>query len=94
MNYTSNVVTDKFDAVPEPLISSTCATPVDGFFTPAPYRGAFEAGKKSWLSEWAILNVLAATTGIVDCPTDVNGDGTTNNADFLQLLGEFNQSCD
>ena len=93
MNYTTNVVTDKFDAVPEPLIASTCATPVDGFFTSAAYRGAFEAGKKSWLSEWAILNVLAATTGIVNCPTDVNGDGTTNNADFLQLLGQFNQSC-
>jgi hypothetical protein len=40
------------------------------------------------------LNVINVTSGIVPCPTDVNEDGTTNNTDFLQLLGEFNQSCD
>ena len=42
---------------------------------------------------WYYSNISAATNGLVPCPTDVNGDGTTNNADFLQLLGEFNQSC-
>ncbi len=94
MTYATNVVTDKYDAVPEPLVATTCSSPVDGFFTPAAFRGAFEAGKKSWLSDWAILNIINATSGIVPCPTDVNSDGTTNNADFLQLLGEFNQSCD
>jgi len=93
MNYTTNAVADKYDAVPD-LVATTCAAPSDGFFTPANYRGAFEPGKKSWLSDWAILNIINTTSGIVPCPTDVNTDGVTNNADFLQLLGEFNQSCD
>jgi hypothetical protein len=95
MNFAANTVTggDKYDAVPDAQ-STTCTPPADGFFTPAPYRGAFEAGKKSWLSDWTILNLINATNGIVPCPTDVNADGVTNNADFLQLLGEFGQSCD
>ncbi len=93
MDYATNAVTDKYDAVPD-LVATTCAAPVDGFYTAANYRGAFEPGKKSWLSDWAILNIVNATSGIVACPTDVNTDGVTNNADFLQLLGEFNQSCD
>lgn len=94
MNTADNSVTDKYDAVPEPVITTNCSAPNNGFFTPAAYRGAFEAGKKSWLSDWAILNVINATQGIVPCPTDINLDGTTNNADFLILLGEFGQSCD
>lgn len=93
MDYATNAITDKYDAVPD-LIATTCVAPVDGFYTAANYRGAFEPGKKSWLSDWAILNIVSATSGIVPCPTDVNTDGVTNNADFLQLLGEFNQSCD
>ncbi|MEE2906733.1 MAG: hypothetical protein VX527_02770 [Planctomycetota bacterium] len=28
-----------------------------------------------------------------DCPSDVNGDGTTNVDDLLQLLGEFGTDC-
>jgi hypothetical protein len=93
MNFAANTVTDTYDAVPN-AVSTTCTPPADGFFTPAPYRGAFEAGKKSWLSEWTMLNIINATQGIVPCPTDVNVDGVTNNADFLILLGEFGQSCD
>jgi hypothetical protein len=93
MDYTANTVSDKYDAIPD-LVATTCSTPSNGFFTAANYRGAFEPGKKSWLSDWAILNIISATSGIVPCPTDVNTDGVTNNADFLQLLGEFNQSCD
>jgi hypothetical protein len=93
MDYATNAITDKYDAVPD-LVATTCAAPSDGFFSQANFRGAFEPGKKSWLSDWAILNIVNATSGIVPCPTDVNTDGVTNNADFLQLLGEFNQSCD
>lgn len=94
MNTTTNAVTDKYDATPEPAVSTTCNPPANGFFTAAPYRGAFEAGKKSWLSDWTIQNIIAVTSGVVPCPTDINTDGITNNQDFLLLLGEFNQSCD
>ena len=30
---------------------------------------------------------LEAVKGLQDCPTDITGDGVTNNVDFLQLLG-------
>jgi hypothetical protein len=92
MDYATNAVTDKYDAVPD-LVSTTCVAPSDGFFSVANYRGAFEPGKKSWLSDWTVLNIISTTSGIVPCPTDINTDGVTNNADFLQLLGQFNQSC-
>jgi len=94
VNTTTNAVTDKYDATPEPAITTTCTPPSNGFFTTANYRGAFEAGKKTWLSEWTILNIISATSGVVACPTDINTDGVTNNQDFLLLLGEFNQNCD
>jgi hypothetical protein len=93
INGTTNVVTDKYDAVPEPAVASTCTPPNDGFFTPTNYRGAFETGKKSWLSDWAIQNIINCTQGVLPCPTDINADGLTNNVDFLLLLGQFNQSC-
>lgn len=95
MNPTTNVVSTKFDAVPNPNISTAgCpVAPVDGFFTPAAYRGAFDANGKNWLSTWAYAQVLNVTSGLQPCPTDINGDGITNNVDFLQLLGAFNQSC-
>ena len=96
MNVSTNAVTDVMDAIPNPNLSvSGCtAAPVDGFFTPALYRGAFEAGKKSWLSNYSLNALLDLENDLVPCPTDVNKDGTTNNSDFLDLLGAFNQSCD
>ncbi len=95
MNATTNAVTTQFDAIPAPALSTTgCpVAPIDGFFTPAPYRGAFDTNGDSWLSPWAYAKVLAVTSGLQDCPTDINDDGVTNNTDFLQLLGKFNQSC-
>ncbi len=95
MNATSNAVTTQFKAVPSPALSvAGCPTPPsDGFYSPAPYRGAFDPSKPSWLSQWAYAALLQITSGLQDCPTDVNRDGVTNNTDFLQLLGKFNQSC-
>jgi hypothetical protein len=96
INFSTNSVVgnDKFTVVPSSNLSTTASVPVNsGFFTPANYRGAFEAGKKSWLSDWSLLNVISFTPGLVACPTDINQDGITNNTDFLQLLGQFNQSC-
>jgi hypothetical protein len=96
INFSTNSVigNDKFTVIPSSNLSTSASVPVNsGFFTPANYRGAFEAGKKSWLSDWSLLNVISLTPGLVACPTDINQDGTTNNTDFLQLLGQFNQSC-
>lgn len=96
MNGSTNAVTTAFDAVPNPAISTSCTPPNDGFFTAASYRGAFGDGN-NWLAKWSYLSVLGAAAGDGfsgnGCPTDINNDGTTNNADFLELLGKFNQTC-
>jgi hypothetical protein len=93
MNGTTNAVATQFDAMPNPALPTTIAPPVDGFFTPAPYRGAFASAGKNWLSDWSYAQLLNTTAGLQPCPTDINGDGVTNNVDFLQLLGQFNQTC-
>lgn len=95
MNTSTNAITDQYDMIPTTNVASTCTTaPVDGFFTPAAYRGAFEAGKKSWLSNYSFNALLDIENGLVPCPTDSNGDGQTNVSDLLLLLGQFNLGCD
>lgn len=96
VNNTTNAISQNVDAAPNPVLSTSgCpVAPVDGFYTAAPYRGAFDGNGQTWLSQWAYAAVLGAVQGLQDCPTDINGDGVTNNVDFLQLLGQFNQSCD
>ncbi len=94
VNNTTNVISQRVDAVPNPaLTSSLISTPVDGFYSTAAYRGAFASTGQNWLSTWTYTTLLNAVTGIQPCPTDINQDGITNNVDFLQLLGQFNQSC-
>lgn len=102
MNGTTNDVTTPFDATPNPQIATTCAPPNDGFFTPTNYRGAF-GGSTNWLANWSFLSFLDKSTtlgplvsgaALQGCSTDVNNDGTTNNGDFLDLLGKFNQTCE
>ncbi len=87
-------VTDQYNAVPNPQLASTCVPPADGFFVSTNYRGAFRPGQKSWLSNWSYSALLDATNGLVACPTDINLDGVTNTNDFLDLVGQFGQSCD
>ena len=89
----TNVVSDKYDAVPNPAVSTTCTTPANGFFTATNYKGAFPAATNSWLSDWAYTELAAVTNNTTPCPTDINGDGVTDNIDFLQFVGQFNQSC-
>jgi hypothetical protein len=93
-NGTTNAVTDKVDPTPNPALASSITPPADMFFANVNYRGAFPSdGSKSWLSDWANASAIGATAGLASCPTDVNGDGITNNADFLQLVSKFNQTC-
>ncbi len=93
MDGNTNAVTTQFDATPDPSLTSSLTAPSDGFFTPVSYRGAFESGKPSWMSLWSYGVLLQNTGGMAPCPTDINGDGKTDNTDFLQLLGQFNKSC-
>jgi hypothetical protein len=87
-------VTDQYNAVPNPQLASTCVPPADGFFVSTNYRGAFKPGATSWMSNWSYSALLDATNGLQPCPTDINKDGITNTNDFLDLVGQFGQSCD
>ncbi|MEI7801221.1 MAG: hypothetical protein WCI97_01110 [Bacteroidota bacterium] len=94
VNNNTNVISHRVDAIPNPALTGTLITPPsDGFFVPAPYRGAFASTGQNWLSNYSYNTLLNTVTGVQPCPTDINQDGITNTVDFLQLLGQFNQSC-
>lgn len=102
MNGTTNAVTAPVDATPNPALATNCPVPNDPFYTQVSYRGAFGGGD-NWLANWSYLSFLQTKTGVgpimggsglQGCPTDIDGDGVTNNADFLELLGRFDQNCD
>lgn len=90
---TGTTVSDQYNAVPNPLVASTCVPPADGFFVPTNYRGAFKPGATSWMSNWSYSALLDATNGLQPCPTDLTKDGITNTPDFLELVGKFGQNC-
>ena len=92
----TNAVTVKNDVTPNPVLSTAgCpVAPVDGFFEPAAYRGAFSSTPgDNWLSNWTYSQVLNATSGISACPTDLNSDGQTDVNDFLIFAPAFGTSC-
>ena len=97
INATTNAITTKNDVTPNPALplgSGCTQAPMDGFFEPANYRGAFSSvAGDNWLSDWSYSQVLGSTTGVQACPTDLNGDGTTNTADFLIFAPAFGTSC-
>ena len=93
---TSNTVTTKNDVIPTTALSVVgCPTvPVDGFFDPANYRGAFSSvAGENWLSDWTYSQVMGATLGVAACPTDLNYDGITDVNDFLIFAPAFGTSC-
>lgn len=77
-----------FHATPSSNIISSITPPADGFFSVVNYRGAFDANKSSWLSEWASNQIKTSQAAN---PTDLNNSGTTEVNDFLILLGKFGQ---
>ncbi len=99
-NFTANTATNSFtvnnDVVPNPAVSTTgCPTvPVDGFFEPANYRGAFSSvPSENWLSNWTYSALIDTTNGLDGCPTDLNGDGVTDVNDFIIFAPAFGTSC-
>ena len=101
INGSTNAITTKNDVVPNTGVAafqlgSGCPqAPMDGFFSPANYRGAFapSANNENWLSDWTYSQVLNSTSGVSACPTDINNDGTTDVNDFLIFSGAFGQAC-
>jgi len=98
-NYTVNPATNFFsvrnDVVPNPALSvAGCpVAPNDGFFSAAPYKGAFASTGSNWLSDWSYSSVLGATQGTSPCGTDINKDGVTDVNDFILFSNAFGQSC-
>jgi hypothetical protein len=101
INGSTNAITTKNDVVPNTGVAAFqlgagCPqAPMDGFFSPANYRGAFapSANNENWLSDWTYSQVLNSTNGVTACPTDINNDGTTDVNDFLIFSGQFGQAC-
>ena len=95
VNNTTNVFSDKYDAVPNPALTVVgCpVAPADGFFKVANYRGAFASTGDNWLSDWSYSQVLGATKGLVACPTDLDKDGDTDVDDFQIFAPAFGYSC-
>ncbi|MFM1771278.1 MAG: hypothetical protein RLZZ71_420 [Bacteroidota bacterium] len=96
VNSTTNVVSVKNDVTPNPALGiAGCPTPpVDGFFEPANFRGAFSSvNGENWLSNWTYSQVLNSTTGVRACATDLNLDGVTDVNDFLIFAPAFGTSC-
>ncbi len=79
---------NSFHATPTTNITSSMTPPADGFFSVVNYRGAFDATKSSWLSEWALNQVLTSQSSN---PTDLNNDGITSTPDFNIFVGKFGQ---
>ncbi|MBX7052502.1 MAG: hypothetical protein K1X54_10750 [Flavobacteriales bacterium] len=96
INTTTNAVVSPNDVTPTTALSvAGCPTaPIDGFFEPAPYRGAFSSDpSKNWLSDWTYSEILGSTQGVQACPTDLNLDGQTDINDFLIFAPAFGTSC-
>jgi hypothetical protein len=97
VNTTTNAFTTKNDVVPSPALSTAgCpVAPVDGFFVPAAYRGAFASTGENWLSDWSYSAFLGTSQGIVylPCPTDIDKDGDTDVDDFSIFAPAFGSTC-
>lgn len=88
----SCVFTGKVDQVPD-AAATTCPKPLDDFFEYAPYRGAFNPIEEPWTKGWTYYSNLGTGVQDVLCPTDLDGNGVTEVADYLQVVGAFGTSC-
>lgn len=96
MTQPNNVVTDRVNPVPAAGTATTTLTPpVDGFFSGAKYRGAFEPGKKqSWLQGWTLAASLGTDVSAASgCVGDLDNDGDIDSFDFGLFTNAFGGNC-
>lgn len=91
----NNTLTDRINPVPAAGTATTTLTaPVDGFFTGAKYRGAFEPGAEPWTSGWTLAAQIGLdVSAVAGCTGDLNRDGVVNSADFGLFVNAFNGTC-
>jgi hypothetical protein len=88
--------TDKFDAQPNPARTSPGAPailpPVNGFFKPVAYRGAFSVAEGNWLAGWSMGAINdGLTTGAITGAGDVNASGRVDQSDLNLVLQNWNR---
>ncbi len=93
----NNSLTDRVNPVPAAgavAAQTTLTPPVDGFFTGAKYRGAFQPGATPWTEGWTLAAQIgldvAASAG---CTGDLNRDGLVNTTDFGLFVNAFGTTC-
>jgi hypothetical protein len=89
----NNVVSGALNPIPTMDVTSPETPPIDGFFEPVNFKGAFKPGATPWTSGWTLNQLLGVDNSIVSCPTDIDTDGDTDVDDFLILIGAFNTTC-
>ncbi|MEI7594727.1 MAG: hypothetical protein WCK02_03190 [Bacteroidota bacterium] len=82
----TSYTTNPFHVTPLTNIASTITAPADGFFSAVNFRGAFDANKTSWLSEWALNQVL---TSQQTTPSDLDNDGDVDVDDLSIFVNAF-----
>ncbi|MBL7950571.1 MAG: hypothetical protein JNM62_02525 [Flavobacteriales bacterium] len=95
MTQPGNVLTDRINPVPAAgTATSTIAPPVDGFFTGAKYRGAFQPGAAPWTTGWTLAGQIGLdVSAAAGCAGDINRDGIINITDFNLLSANFGGNC-
>jgi hypothetical protein len=91
----NNVLTDRVNPVPAAgTATTTISAPVDGFFTGARYRGAFEPGVAPWTTGWTLASQIGSdVSATAGCAGDLNRDGLVNSVDFGQFVNAFGSTC-
>lgn len=91
---TSNTIISRANPIPAfGQATTTLSPPVDGFFTNAKYRGAFEPGAASWLPRYSVARAIGSDKSVFTCVGDLNGDGLVNSTDFTTFAGRFGSNC-
>jgi len=95
MTQPGNVLSDRVNPVPPAGTASTTLTPpVDGFFTGAKYRGAFQPGAEPWHAGWTLAGQIGLdVSAAAGCVGDLNNDGLINSQDFNLLGINFGGTC-
>ncbi len=93
----NNVLTDRVNPVPAAgagAAQTTLTPPIDGFFSGAKYRGAFEPGAEPWITGWTLASQIGLdVSAVAGCTGDLNKDGLVNSGDFSLFLNAFNNTC-
>ena len=90
-------IENRFNAVPQSVsqITQTLASLPESWFDENDadtYRGAFKPDFTPWTDVWSYHEDIGSS--FVDCPADVDGDGTIGVNDFNAFAVKYGKTCD